>query len=126
VFLGGKPGRDLTKDAALIKKYADQIEKIFPGAKEAKNNKNGVINWSKHPFALGSYAAYKTGQWSLLDTEEMMKPAGRLYFAGEHCSERFQGFMNGAAETGRKAAEGIITAVQKMQHASMITTSMNS
>jgi len=28
-------------------------------------------------------------------------------FAGEHCSADFQGFMNGAAETGRQAAERI-------------------
>ena len=29
---------------------------------------------------------------------------GNLFFAGEHTSEKFQGFMNGAAETGNRAA----------------------
>jgi monoamine oxidase len=35
--------------------------------------------------------------------------AGNVLFAGEHCSRRFQGYMNGAAETGRRAAEDIAT-----------------
>jgi monoamine oxidase len=30
---------------------------------------------------------------------------GNLLFAGEHLSDEFYGFMNGAAQTGRLAAE---------------------
>ena len=44
-------------------------------------------------------------------TGEMLAPADNVYFAGEHCSEMFQGFMNGGAETGRVAAENILAAV---------------
>lgn len=36
-----------------------------------------------------------------------MKPVGKLFFAGEHCSYDFQGYMNGGAETGRWAAEAM-------------------
>ena len=43
----------------------------------------------------------------------MRRPATNLFLAGEHCSAKFQGFMNGGAETGRMAAEGIIDAVQE-------------
>jgi monoamine oxidase len=32
----------------------------------------------------------------------------RLFFAGEHCSLDYQGYMNGGAATGREAAEGIL------------------
>jgi monoamine oxidase len=34
-------------------------------------------------------------------------PAGRLHFAGEHCSLESQGFMEGACETGERAARAI-------------------
>jgi monoamine oxidase len=34
-------------------------------------------------------------------------PVGGIYFAGEHTSLDFQGYMNGAAKTGREAAEMI-------------------
>jgi monoamine oxidase len=40
-------------------------------------------------------------------------PIGDVYFAGEHCSVDFQGYMNGAAETGRVAAETILEKVKK-------------
>ncbi len=33
---------------------------------------------------------------------------GEIYFAGEHVSREFQGYMNGGAQTGRVAAEMII------------------
>jgi monoamine oxidase len=36
------------------------------------------------------------------------EPVGNMFFAGEHCSADFQGYMNGGAETGRLAAEAIM------------------
>lgn len=42
---------------------------------------------------------------------------GNLYFAGEHCSTDFQGFMNGGAETGRRAAQVLLVALGKTRAA---------
>jgi hypothetical protein len=39
-------------------------------------------------------------------------PVGNLYFAGEHCSDDFKGYMNGAVETGKRAAEQILAKIQ--------------
>jgi len=36
------------------------------------------------------------------------EPLRRLYFAGEHCSADYWGFMNGAAETSRSVAEKVL------------------
>jgi len=33
--------------------------------------------------------------------------AGRLFFAGEHTSEDWQGYMNGAVESGIRAAHEV-------------------
>jgi monoamine oxidase len=41
------------------------------------------------------------------------QPVRGLHFAGEHCSTDFWGFMNGAAETGRKAAERVLRRVRR-------------
>jgi monoamine oxidase len=38
-----------------------------------------------------------------------------VFFAGEHCSVDYQGFMNGGAETGRLAAEKIIGIYKKLK-----------
>jgi monoamine oxidase len=37
----------------------------------------------------------------------LARPAGRVFFAGEHTSIRWQGYMNGAVESGRRAAAEI-------------------
>jgi monoamine oxidase len=34
---------------------------------------------------------------------------GNCHFAGEHCSQNFQGFMEGGAEEGERAAQEIIS-----------------
>jgi monoamine oxidase len=39
-------------------------------------------------------------------------PVGNVYFAGEHCGGDFSGFMNGAALSGREAAEAIVEKVK--------------
>ena len=66
-----------------------------------------MINWAKDNLIGGGYASYKVGQWTSISGEEIT-PQGNIFFCGEHCSEDFQGYMNGGAETGRKVAEEII------------------
>ena len=36
------------------------------------------------------------------------EPVGNMFFAGEHCSFDFQGYMNGGANTGKTAARQIL------------------
>ena len=107
VFLGGTKG----KEAAMAKsdEYKQMLNKIFQGLTD--NGKTNVFNWSTSPFALASYSAYKKGQWTSISGNEA-KPVDKIYFAGEHCSEDFQGYMNGGAETGRTAATTIIELVK--------------
>ena len=38
------------------------------------------------------------------------RPHGRVFFAGEHTSVRWQGYMNGAIESGRRAAAEVVAA----------------
>jgi monoamine oxidase len=37
-------------------------------------------------------------------------PCARIFFAGEHTSRKWQGYMNGAVESGLRAAEEILGA----------------
>jgi monoamine oxidase len=38
-------------------------------------------------------------------------PVGNLFFAGEHCSYDFQGYMNGAAQSGADTARAVMSVV---------------
>lgn len=95
-----------------IDKYVGQLDKVFPGSKKAYNNKHVFACWSSYPWVKASYTCPKPGQWNaaMLHTAE---PIGNVFFAGEHCSVDYQGFMNGAAETGRLAAETISAKIKQ-------------
>ena len=79
------------------------IDKVFPGT-AAKYVPNSAIrmHWPSYPFTKGSYASYKKGQWAFFGKEGVRE--GNQHFCGEHCSEDFQGYMEGAAETGAMVA----------------------
>ncbi|MFN5628437.1 MAG: flavin monoamine oxidase family protein [Bacteroidota bacterium] len=111
VFLGGNLGKEVTKDNTTV--HIQKLNQIFLSKKEIFNNKKLVFNWSSYPYSLGGYSAYKVGQWSTIAGKEK-EPVNNLFFAGEHCSEDFQGYMNGGAETGRLAAEAVIKKLQEI------------
>ena len=59
------------------------------------------------PHLLGSYSCWKVGQYTEFAGYEGVRQ-GTCHFAGEHCSINFQGYMEGAAEEGCRAAQEII------------------
>jgi len=86
------------------------LEKVYPGITATHTGKTGRFIWPAYPHAKASYACFRPGQFTTLEGAQS-EPAGRIRFAGEHCSFTYQGFMNGAAETGRLAAEDILAAI---------------
>ena len=59
--------------------------------------------WEDDPFAGGGYAFLDPGfdpAWKPL----LSRPFGRVVFAGEHTSDQRQGYMEGAVESGQRAA----------------------
>lgn len=96
--------------------FVTELEKIFPGSKAKFKNRHVFVNWIEYPFVKASYSCYKTGQWTSISGLEM-QPVGNFFFAGEHCSQAFQGFMNGAAETGRRVGERLAKAYKTTESA---------
>ena len=59
--------------------------------------------WESDPWSRGGYAVFDPG-FQANHRGWLAQPAGRLFFAGEHTSNRWQGYMNGAVESGHRAA----------------------
>lgn len=59
--------------------------------------------WGNDEFSHGAYAMYGTGQWFGL-MPRLRKKHMHTYFAGEHLAD-WQGFMEGAINSGEEAAE---------------------
>jgi len=92
-----------------VQEFVTRLDKVFKGSQKKFLDKHVFVNWIEYPWVKASYSCYKPGQWTTLAGWEGT-PVGNFYFAGEHCSEEFQGFMNGAAETGRTVAQTILNA----------------
>ena len=65
------------------------------------------VMWHDDPFAGGAFALFDPGQQTLLH-DEIVKPEGRIYFAGEHAS-LYHAWIQGAFESGLQAAMAIHT-----------------
>ena len=109
VFFGGKMGKELNDNQ--IGYYLNKLNIIYPTIKDQFNGKKGIFNWGNSPLAKGSYACMTVGKQTAFGGVEG-EPINSILFAGEHCSKESQGYMNGGAETGRKAAEELILRVR--------------
>ena len=67
-----------------------------------------TIVWEQDPWARGGYAYFHPG-FDPLWRDWLARPHGRIVFAGEHTSLRWQGYMNGAVESGQRAAAEILS-----------------
>jgi monoamine oxidase len=65
--------------------------------------RRALVSWEEDQWARGGYAAFGPRFEPSLRSW-LARPAGRVLFAGEHTSGEWQGYMNGAIESGLRAA----------------------
>jgi monoamine oxidase len=95
------------KVTAFAKQFLAQIEPIFPGISAQWNRKATLSTPFTDPDLLLSYSYWKPGQYTSFSGYEGVRQ-GNTHFAGEHCSTDFQGFMEGGAAEGQRAATEIL------------------
>ena len=78
-------------------------QEIFPGITAQWNGKAMLSTPFTDPNFLCSYSYWKPGQYTGFSGYEGVRQ-GNIHFAGEHCSTSFQGFMEGGASEGVRAA----------------------
>ena len=100
-----------TRDAEIIQQYAhhclERLEQVFPGISPHYTGVAALNYPTGDPFLRGSYSCWRVGQYTLFAGYEGVRQ-GPIHFAGEHCSIEAQGFMEGAAREGARAAREII------------------
>ena len=108
VFQGGNQGANLSLSQAPI--MLNHLNAMWPGTAAQHNNNVKLVHWPTNPWTLGSYACWRVGQVTTIMGAEG-KSVGNLYFAGEHTSLFFQGYMEGAVETANTVAKTITMVV---------------
>ncbi len=100
-----------TSSDPLVQKYANafikQLEEVWPGATAHYTGTATLSYPTGDPNLNGSYSCWRVGQYTLFSGYEKARQ-GKIHFAGEHCSTNFQGFMEGGAEEGNRAANEIL------------------
>ena len=86
----------------------DSLSSIWPDAERNPARRFERMNWPQAPFVEGSYSSFGPGQWSAFYGVGATNVNDSILFAGEHTDEDFRGYMNGAARSGRVAAEKVI------------------
>lgn len=118
-FMGGAQcaAADATDTTALRTAFEREAAPALPDLSVVSSGWQRRTNWAADPYARGAYSCFRPGQLtrfaSLFWIEEegqmtQQAAVGPLIFAGEHLSDAFPGYMNGAAQTGRLAAQAVI------------------
>jgi monoamine oxidase len=97
--------------AERAKQFLAQIEPVLPGISSRWNGRATIDFWTGYPWTKGSYSYWKVGQYTKFAGAER-QPEGNCHFAGEHTSIDFQGYLNGAVESGERAAGEILAALK--------------
>jgi monoamine oxidase len=105
---------------ALAARFTAIARAAIP-ALPAPNGKLRRTAWWRDPLSRGAYVNFRPGQlmrFAPLLTREAGKTStasrsGNILFAGEWVSDEWPGYMNGAAQTGRIAADAVIADVRQ-------------
>jgi monoamine oxidase len=109
-YTGGNPGAAVgsgTVEAQVQGTFLPAIEPVLPGATARWNGKATRDYWTGNPWTRGSYSYWKVGQYTRFSGAEKER-SGNCHFCGEHTSQDFQGYLQGAVETGQRAAQEIL------------------
>jgi monoamine oxidase len=115
-YSGGNRGASLNpqKVQQEAERFLSDLDRVYPGSLavasgSVKNRLVHLEHWPSNPLVKGSYTCNHPGYFTTIADNEA-KPVKNLYFAGEHTSSfyEFQGFMEGAALSGIRAAREIL------------------
>jgi monoamine oxidase len=108
-YTGGTIGASFGRGTPTgrAQQFLTQLEPVLPGISAKWNGRATLDFWTGYEWTRGSYSYWKVGQYTRFGGVEGER-SGNCHFAGEHTSVDFQGYLNGAVETGERAAAEIL------------------
>ncbi len=108
-YTGGNYGATFSSGTptSRAQQFLTQIEPVLPGITQKWNGKASIDYWQGYRWTKGSYSYWKVGQYTKFSGTERERQ-GNCHFAGEHTSVDFQGYLNGAVESGERVVSEIL------------------
>jgi len=104
-------------ESPQVRQYARaflrRLEVVFPGISRHWNGRAILSAPFLDPNLRCAYSYWRVGQYTSIAGYERVRqgPKGQIHFAGEHCSVDLQGYMEGAAREGIRAAREIVSSL---------------
>lgn len=89
------------------KAFLAGLEKVLPGGTAQWNGRVSSSLPALDPNFGASYSYWRVGQYTAFAGYERVRQ-GDVFFAGEHCSVEYQGYMEGGAAEGARAGQEIL------------------
>jgi monoamine oxidase len=104
LLAGGRASRGLQRILAR-QGAAGVLEQLrwMPQGHRASLPAMHTVSWEHDPWARGAYAFFGP-RFDPALRPLLARAAGRVFFAGCHTSREYQGYMNGAVESGQRVA----------------------
>jgi monoamine oxidase len=96
-----------SKVLADAEQFLNELGPVFPGISMYWNGKAACGMSHLDPLFKSSYAFWRVGQYQTIAGYERIRQ-GNVFFAGEHTSLDYQGWLEGAASEGVRAAKEIV------------------
>lgn len=108
IDVAGSFGSDLSSqgEAAMVAFAVEWLTKLFGSDAAAAVKKSSATRWNAAPFALGAMSVAAPGAQG--SRKILTEPAGALFLAGEATHETLWGTVDGAWESGERAAEAAL------------------
>ncbi len=106
VFAGGA----FVPKSDAAKHFGTQLLKLYPGYRMKADR---YADWPNVPWIETGYACPKVGQVTTIGKFLSVPHKKRLIFAGEHTCMAYFGYMEGALQSGARAAKAILASCSK-------------
>ena len=108
VDVAGSFGRDLAAqgEAAMIAFAREWLSTLYGSDAVAKVGKSAATRWNAAPFALGAMSAAAPGGQP--SRRVLAEPFGNVFIAGEATHETLWGTVDGAWDSGERAADAAL------------------
>jgi monoamine oxidase len=108
IDVAGSFGRDLSAqgERAMVAFATEWLTKLFGSDAANAVKKSSATRWDAAPFALGAMSA--AGPGGQASRKILTEPIGCMYLAGEATHETLWGTIDGAWESGERAAEAAL------------------
>lgn len=111
-FTGGQAALDFASASPTryARRFLEQLTPVLPTVPPEWTGAVALDYWPGYKWTRGAYSYYAVGQYTTFAGVEG-EPVGTCHFAGEHTSIESQGYLNGAVESGERAAGEILDAL---------------